>query len=89
MGQELTARMKHRGTARKRLFPIATLDGSALKNAEGSVTANSRELGEVVSTYGARGFALLRLDRLAEADDAALAVDGTAIRAVRPTWLFS
>jgi folate-binding protein YgfZ len=89
VGQELTARMKHRGTARKRLFPIATLDGSALKNAEGPVTANSREMGEVVSTYGARGFALLRLDRLADADAAELAVDGTAIRAIRPTWLFS
>jgi folate-binding protein YgfZ len=89
VGQELTARMKHRGTTRKRLFPIATLDGSVLESAGAPVTANSRELGEVVSTYGARGFALLRLDRLADADPAALAVDGAAIRAFRPAWLFS
>ena len=30
VGQELTARMKHRGTARKRLLPIATEDASEL-----------------------------------------------------------
>ncbi len=30
VGQELTARMKHRGTARKRLLPIETVDGVPL-----------------------------------------------------------
>src|SRR5208282_6233798 len=56
VGQELTARMKHRGTARKRLLPVAAADGTTLLTPGASVTAGGRELGSVNSVYGARGF---------------------------------
>jgi folate-binding protein YgfZ len=87
VGQELTARMKHRGTARKRLLPL-TAD-AALPTHEASVTAGGRDVGTLQSVYGDRGFALVRLDRLEEAGDAALSADGIAVRITRPNWLFS
>lgn len=88
VGQELTARMKHRGTARKRLLPIETLDGAALPDIGSAVTADGRDIGEISSAYGTRGFALIRLDRLDEADGAATRVGDTAVRVVKPSWLF-
>jgi folate-binding protein YgfZ len=89
VGQELTARMKHRGTARKRLLPVETLDGSPLPAVDSNVTAGGREIGTIGSVYGARGFALIRLDRLEEAGDAAAESGGEAVRITKPSWLFS
>ncbi|HKD20523.1 MAG TPA: hypothetical protein VKB71_00860 [Rhizomicrobium sp.] len=87
VGQELTARMKHRGTARKRLIPV-TAD-APLPTHEASVTAGGRDVGTLQSVYGDRGFALVRLDRLEEAADALLSTDGITVRITRPNWLFS
>jgi folate-binding protein YgfZ len=88
VGQELTARMKHRGTARKRLLPAAAADGAALPAPGTAVTAGGPSLGEIVSTYGARGFALIRLDRLDEAGGAPLAAADKAVTLSKPRWLF-
>ena len=85
VGQELTARMKHRGTARKRVLPVATLDGAALAAVD--VSTATTEIGSVVSTTGARGFALIRLDRFAESQGAELHVAGTPVRIIKPAWL--
>src|ERR1051326_58873 len=49
VGQELTARMKHRGTARKRLLPISTLDGPAVPPPGSEIRAESISLGEVTA----------------------------------------
>lgn len=87
VGQELTARMKHRGTARKRLLRIATRDGSALPSPGTAVSEDGKSIGEIVSTYGARGFALIRLDRWNEAN-ASLDAGGTAVTLSKPQWLF-
>ena len=89
VGQELTARMKHRGTARKRLLPIATADGSTLPAHDTSVTANGSAIGEIVSVYGNRGFTLVRLDRLDEAGPAPLRVGEHAVTITKPAWLFT
>lgn len=86
VGQELTARMKHRGTARKRLLPVE--GASALPSGDVSVTANGQDIGELISSYGTRGFALLRLDRLADAGEAALKIGSIELKAERPSWLF-
>lgn len=88
VGQELTARMKHRGTTRKRLLPVRTVDDGALPASDTSVTADGRAVGEIVSTYGPRGFALVRLDRLDEAADMPLLCGEKAVRLSRPAWLF-
>ena len=86
VGQELTARMKHRGTARKRLLGLATLDGSPLAR-DVPVTATGQEIGAVASVYGPRGFAIIRLDRLADAVPP-FEAGGTAVNIAEPSWLF-
>jgi folate-binding protein YgfZ len=84
VGQELTARMKHRGTARKRLLTVSA--DAALPPPGSEVRDSSGVLGEIVSTYGAQGFALIRLDRL-EQSQGALSADTIAVRLTRPAWL--
>jgi tRNA-modifying protein YgfZ len=87
VGQELTARMKHRGTARKRLLVVQSDDvlpqpGTALK-------AGTRDIGEITSAYGSRGFALVRLDRLEEAGHDAIEAGGVRVGVIKPSWLFA
>ncbi len=84
VGQELTARMKHRGTARKRLLLI---ESDTILPANGDLRAGGHSVGEIVSTYGARGFALVRLDRLEEASDATVEVDGARVTVTKQAWL--
>ncbi len=85
VGQELTARMKHRGTARKRLLLIES--PAALPASGTEVTAGGKNIGEITSVYGARGLALIRLDRLEEAAGAAIEAGGTTVNLVRQSWL--
>jgi len=87
IGQELTARMKHRGTARKRLLPISTLDRSDLPTPGSEVCAGNMVLGEITAVYGVRGFALIRLDRWEEAKGAGVWTGEQAVRIDRPAWL--
>lgn len=89
VGQELTARMKHRGTARKRLLAVVSADGNPLPQPGTPLKAGVRDLGEIASTYGARGFALIRLDRLEEAGDAPIDAGGVAVAVIKPSWLFA
>jgi hypothetical protein len=85
VGQELTARMKHRGTARKRLVPLELAAGG-LRDA--ALKAGSKEIGEITSDYGERGFAVLRIDKLEEARTAKLSAGERAVNVIRPSWLF-
>jgi folate-binding protein YgfZ len=80
VGQELTARMKHRATSRKRLLPFRGVAerGAALK-------AGEKEIGEAVSAH----FALVRLDRLDEAQGAPVMAGSSVIELLRPAWLFA
>ncbi len=87
VGQELTARMKHRGTARKRLLVVETKDGTALPARDTAVTAGGKSIGEIEAVYVARGFALIRLDRLADAADTPLEAAGVPVRVSRQAWL--
>lgn len=84
VGQELTARMKHRGTARKRMLVVQS-DIALTANAD--LRANGHSIGEIVSVYDNRGFALVRLDRLTEAGDAPVEADGKHVSIVKPGWL--
>jgi hypothetical protein len=84
VGQELTARMKHRGTARKRILTVGA--DAALPPAGTPILGTDLEIGEIVSSYGAQGFALVRLDRLEETS-APLTASGQQIRLSKPEWL--
>jgi folate-binding protein YgfZ len=86
VGQEVVARMQHRATVRKRVVPVvgeAELPAGPLP-----VLAGSAEIGRLGSVAGARGLALLRLDRVAEAlrDGVPLTAGGVALRAEAPAF---
>jgi folate-binding protein YgfZ len=86
VGQEVVSRMEHRATARTRVVPVA-YDG--LTPAPGApVTAGDKAVGVMGSAADGRGLALLRLDRVADALSAgvALASGGTVLRPFRPAW---
>ena len=87
VGQELTARMKHRGTARKRLLSVSTLNGSHLPPPGTDVRAGNAALGEITSAYEAGGFGLIRLDRWEEAGGETVRAGEVDIRIDKPAWL--
>ncbi|BAQ45866.1 MULTISPECIES: YgfZ/GcvT domain-containing protein [Methylobacterium] len=66
VGQEVVSRMQHRGTARTRIVPLTYRDGEAAP-AGAAVSAGERSLGQTGGGAGARGLAMLRIDRLGEA----------------------
>ncbi len=81
MGQELTARTKYRGLIKKRLMPLA-FDGEA-PAAGTPVMVGEREVGDLRSTQGNLGIALLRLEHA----EAALEAAGVAAKPALPGWL--
>lgn len=83
IGQELTSRMKHRATARKRILVAAAQ--SDLPQS-GSLTRGGGEIGEILSSYGPRAFALVRLDRLEETQGE-IAAGEIPVELSRPKWL--
>lgn len=84
VGQELTARMKHRGTARKRILPVTAK--VPLPQPGTSLAADGVDLGELLSVHGAEGFALVRLDRL-DAVRGIVTAEKIPVALARPPWL--
>jgi folate-binding Fe-S cluster repair protein YgfZ len=78
--------MKHRGTARKRILLVESIDKSALTTGA-DLRADSHSIGEVVSVYDSKGFALVRLDRLEDAGAAPIDAAGVIVRMTKPEWL--
>jgi tRNA-modifying protein YgfZ len=71
VGQEVVARVHYRNSARKRIVKIY-FDGPA--PAQGTqITAGETNIGQVASTAGVEGLAMVRLDRLDEARVAGVA----------------
>jgi tRNA-modifying protein YgfZ len=87
VGQEVVSRMQHRGTARSRIVRIA-LDGAAPEPGA-SVLAGDKVVGTMGSAAGGLGLALIRLDRVADALDAGLALTagGVSLRLADPDVL--
>ena len=84
VGQEVVSRIEHRGIARTRAVALR-YDGAA--PASGApITAGERQVGTRGSAARGRGIALIRLDRVAEAEQSALAAGGIPIRLVKPDW---
>ena len=82
VGQEVTARMKHRKLVRKRLVPVR-IEGAA-PDPGTPVYRDSIAVGEIRSSAGALGLALLRIDAI-ESEDALHAATAT-IRPQKPDW---
>ena len=87
VGQELTARMKYRGLVRKRLLPVV-LKGPRPEPGT-IIRLGEREAGEMRSSIDDHGIALLRLDRIAEAEQAGvpLSAGATEVVPVKPDWV--
>jgi len=83
MGQELTARTRYRGLLKRRLVPV-TIDGPAPGRGTPVVTADGAEAGEMRSSQGAQGLALLRLEWL---DKGALMAGGARLTPQPPPWM--
>ncbi len=82
VGQEVTARMKHRGLVKKRLVPV-TIEGPA--PAIGTpIRLDGADVGEMRSSTGGQGLALLRLEAL-EKPDGLVAGDAKLV-AHKPAW---
>lgn len=62
IGQEIVARMKHRGTSRKAVWRIET--ESVLPPAEAALTYENQEVGTLLGGSGKVALALVRTDRL-------------------------
>ncbi|MCB2101336.1 MAG: folate-binding protein YgfZ [Rhodobacterales bacterium] len=86
MGQELTARTRYRGLVKKRLLPV-DLDGPA-PEAGTPILRDGKEVGEMRSSQGPRGLALLRLEALdGQGDGNAFTAGDTRLTPRRPDWV--
>jgi folate-binding protein YgfZ len=65
VGQEVVSRMQHRGTARKRVEAVFFAADPPASGTE--LFAGSLPVGQIGSVSGARGLALVRIDRVGEA----------------------
>ena len=83
IGQELTARTKYRGLIKRRLVPVA-IDGPAPTPGT-VVTADGRDVGEMRSSNGGRGLALLRTDAVVEKKR--LMAGDAVIVPTKPAWM--
>ena len=84
VGQEVVSRMEHRATARSRILPV-TFDGAApLRDA--AIKSADKIVGSVLSSTGNMALALIRLDRLGEAEHPLL-TDGVRVHVHKPAWV--
>jgi folate-binding protein YgfZ len=86
VGQEVVSRMEHRGTARNRIVPVM-VEGIA-PNAGVPVLAGGKPVGTTGSAAGRRALAMLRLDRIADAQAAGLPLvaGGVTLAPRKPDW---
>ncbi|MHA1559982.1 MAG: CAF17-like 4Fe-4S cluster assembly/insertion protein YgfZ [Alphaproteobacteria bacterium] len=84
VGQEVVARMRHRGTARRRIVQVR--GASLSKGAE--ITDGDMPIGTVGSTSDDIGIAMVRIDRAAQAIAARrkFIASGNAIEIQAPAW---
>jgi folate-binding protein YgfZ len=82
VGQELTARTKYRALVRKRLLPVRA--EGACPPAGTPLLAGGRDAGEMRSSQGERGLALVRLEALGQGP---LVADGVSLAVEWPAWL--
>ncbi|OAN54151.1 glycine cleavage system protein T [Paramagnetospirillum marisnigri] len=84
MGQELTARTKYRGLIKKRLMPVE-INGPV--PAPGAVIRlGDAEAGEMRSSCGKQGLALIRLEQFKASGGMGLTCEGATMDAMKPKW---
>ena len=86
VGQEVVSRMHHRGTARRR--PVTVTSETALAPTGTELLAGGKPIGTLGTVSGARGLAIIRLDRAADAlrEGTAITADGAPVTVELPEW---
>lgn len=82
VGQELTARMKYRGLAKRRLVPLTVTDGATPTAGTPLMTPEGKEAGTVRSAVGSHALALVRLEHL----ETPLSAGETTLKVALPGW---
>jgi folate-binding protein YgfZ len=87
MGQELTARTKYRGLVKKRLLPVEIAGAAPPTGTQ--ITLDGKDAGELRSSHGKAGIALIRLDAFDKAriDGVPLMAGSVALSAWTPDWM--
>jgi folate-binding Fe-S cluster repair protein YgfZ len=86
IGQEVVSRMRHRGTARRRIVAIEA-DGD-LPDPGADILAGAQVVGRLGSSAAGKAVGVARLDRLRAALDSGMPIRAGAadIRVVLPPW---
>ena len=86
VGQEVVSRMKHRGTARKRVVHVSA--ETELPPTGAAVESGGKTIGTLGSICGKFGLAMMRIDRLADAlsDDNPVTIKSIEVVAKLPDW---
>jgi len=87
VGQELTARMHYRALVKKRMFPVR-IEGAA-PSFGATITLNGEEIGDMRSSAGEVGIALLSVEKMKDVTESnALLLSGASrLTAGKPNWM--
>ncbi|KIQ02077.1 aminomethyltransferase [Agrobacterium tumefaciens] len=86
VGQEVVSRMKHRGTARRR---VVIVSGEAdLPESGTDIMAGGKPIGTLGTVAGTEGLAIIRTDRAADAmaSGTAITASGITVAVALPAW---
>jgi len=86
VGQEVTARTKHRANLQKRLYIVQADEPLPPTGAE--ILLGERVVGDLRSSHGTMGLAVLRNEAVEKAanGEGTLTINGVAVRAESPSW---
>lgn len=86
VGQEVVSRMKHRGTARRRVVIVSAVN--ALPPSGTEIVAGSKSIGALGTVIGNQGLAIIRIDRAADAMASGnmMTAGETAVTVALPAW---
>ncbi|MBB3947997.1 hypothetical protein GGQ73_003971 [Rhizobium skierniewicense] len=86
VGQEVVSRMKHRGTARRRVVIVKA--ETELPPSGTDITAGGKSIGTLGTVHGSQGLAIIRTDRAADAMALGtdMTVSGVPVTVALPTW---
>ncbi|WP_425647577.1 YgfZ/GcvT domain-containing protein [Agrobacterium leguminum] len=86
VGQEVVSRMKHRGTARRRVVTVSAESALAASGTE--ITADGKPVGALGTVCGNRALAIVRIDRIADAlaSGTPLLAETVPVTVALPAW---